>query len=99
MSETRRDQGSLLSSARSDRTVVSRAAPGCGCAARSCADVAAANAFFAERFRPRVAESGSFRSDPRANAARNGRGFGGADGRHAARTYIGRPSLERLLDT
>ena len=29
---------------------------------------------------------------------RDGRGFGGADGRPAARAHIGRPSLERLLD-
>ena len=38
-------------------------------------------------------------SDTRANAARDGRGSGGADGRPAAGAHPGRPSLERLLDT
>src|SRR5262249_31133497 len=79
--------------------VVSRAWTGCRCDARSCANVVAANAFFVERFRLRVTEPRSGRSDTRANAARDGRGFGSADVGPAAGASIGGPSLERLLDT
>src|SRR5262247_328354 len=77
----------------------SRASAGCECAARARTDVAGADAFSGERLRSGGFESRAVGSDAGANAARDGRGFGGVDGRRAAGTHIGRPSLERLLDT
>src|SRR5437867_2647649 len=98
MSGTVRDERGLPTGTRSYRAVVPRAGGGRRCAARSRADVAAANAFFGKRFRSRSVESRSLRSDTRANAARDGRGIGVADCRPAAGAYIGRPPLERLFD-
>src|SRR5437867_628929 len=98
MSGTAWNERSLHASARSYRPALSRVETSHRCAARLRADVAPANAFPAERFRSRVADSSSVRNDPRAHAARNGRGFRGLDFGPASGSYIGRPSLERLLD-
>src|SRR5262247_2481234 len=69
------------------------------CPARSRANVAVADAVSGKRLRSGCAESRSVGSDARANASRDGRGFGGVGGGPATGSYIGGPSLERLLDT
>src|SRR5512143_1491845 len=97
MSGTVRDERSFPPISRGYGPIVSRAGRGCGCAAGARADVAAADAFSGERLRSRASEPGSIRGDARANAARDGRGIGGINGRYAVGAHIGGPSLERLL--
>src|SRR5262249_48339944 len=96
---TVRDERGVPAGTGSDRTARTRAKVGRGGAASPRADVAAATAVAAKRCRSGVIESGSYGSDTRADAARDGGCFGGADGKSAVSADIGRPALERLFDT